>query len=183
MSYENAIATRLLATHCVCCGRALVDAISCELGVGPECRQGFNADLTSEGQKTANKLVYEASVAAVAGHISIVLAKAAEVRALGFGELAEKMERRFVNCEVKAAIKIEVEGSTYYVTTPYRRGKAEEFIQAWREIPGRKWDAKRKANAVPAGSKMALWKMLVKYFPGKSGVGPKGVFRLPKAVA
>jgi hypothetical protein len=44
MSYENAPATRLLATNCGCCGRQLVDAVSVEAGIGPECRKkhGYN---------------------------------------------------------------------------------------------------------------------------------------------
>lgn len=39
MGYENAPATKLLATHCCCCARPLVDAKSVELGIGPECRK------------------------------------------------------------------------------------------------------------------------------------------------
>lgn len=35
-SYETAPATRKLATHCVCCGRPLVDARSVSLGIGPK---------------------------------------------------------------------------------------------------------------------------------------------------
>src|SRR5687767_11998091 len=53
MTYENAPATRLLATRCACCHRALVDAESVERGVGPDCakRYGYGlaqgpADLT-----------------------------------------------------------------------------------------------------------------------------------------
>ena len=34
--YTQAPATLMLATNCVCCGRALVDAVSVELGIGPE---------------------------------------------------------------------------------------------------------------------------------------------------
>lgn len=45
MSYESAPATKMLATHCACCARPLVDAVSVEAGVGPECRRrhGFEA--------------------------------------------------------------------------------------------------------------------------------------------
>jgi gamma-glutamylaminecyclotransferase len=39
--YENAPATRLLATSCACCGRALLDAISVEAGIGPDCREKY----------------------------------------------------------------------------------------------------------------------------------------------
>ena len=41
MSYENAPATQLIATHCACCGRPLVDAASVERGVGPECARKY----------------------------------------------------------------------------------------------------------------------------------------------
>lgn len=39
MSYETAPATIMLATFCACCSRPLVDAVSVEAGVGPECRK------------------------------------------------------------------------------------------------------------------------------------------------
>jgi hypothetical protein len=44
MSYENAPATIMLATHCACCARSLVDAASIEAGMGPVCRKrhGYN---------------------------------------------------------------------------------------------------------------------------------------------
>lgn len=39
MSYENAPATRMLATHCASCGRPLVDSVSVNTGMGPDCRK------------------------------------------------------------------------------------------------------------------------------------------------
>lgn len=176
MSYENATATKLLATHCVCCGRALVDAISVELGIGPECRDGFNADLTDETRKIANKLVFEASVAATQGRIETVRANAAQIRAMGYGELAERMEKRFVKAEVKADIVIELVGNAYRVVTPYRRKEGQAFIQAWRNVPGRRWIGG--ANVVPVTSKMELWAVLQQFFAGKYAKGPKGVFKI-----
>lgn len=41
--YEAAAATRLLATHCICCRRPLLDAVSVEAGMGPVCRQRHGA--------------------------------------------------------------------------------------------------------------------------------------------
>lgn len=38
MTYLNAAATKFIATHCACCGRALVDSDSVQAAVGPECR-------------------------------------------------------------------------------------------------------------------------------------------------
>jgi hypothetical protein len=39
MSYENAPATKMLAVYCACCSRPLVDAVSVETGIGPDCRK------------------------------------------------------------------------------------------------------------------------------------------------
>ena len=39
MSYENAPATKMLATYCACCARPLLDAESVEVGMGPVCRK------------------------------------------------------------------------------------------------------------------------------------------------
>lgn len=38
-TYENAPSTKMLATHCCACGRALRDAVSVEAGMGPDCRE------------------------------------------------------------------------------------------------------------------------------------------------
>lgn len=179
-TYENAISTKMLATHCVCCGRALVDAISVELGIGPECRSGFNADLTEMTRRVANKLVFEASMAATAGLIPIVMEKAEEVRQLGYGELAERMEHRFVKAERKADIQISFQGGFYEVVTPYRRKNANAFVKAWREIPGRRWINGK--NVVPATSKKELWELLQEFFGGCYAMGPKGVFKIIKTI-
>ena len=40
-SYLTAPATKMLATHCAVCARALVDAKSVELGIGPDCRKKY----------------------------------------------------------------------------------------------------------------------------------------------
>ncbi len=39
MSYENSPACKLIATTCCCCGHPLVDAVSVEAGIGPDCRK------------------------------------------------------------------------------------------------------------------------------------------------
>lgn len=47
MGYEEAPATEMMASHCLLCGRPLVDAVSVETGIGPVCREkyGYGADL------------------------------------------------------------------------------------------------------------------------------------------
>lgn len=39
--YEDAVSTKLLATHCCMCNRPLCDARSVELGIGPICEKNF----------------------------------------------------------------------------------------------------------------------------------------------
>jgi hypothetical protein len=177
MSYEGAVTTKMLATNCVCCGRALVDAISVELGIGPECRDGFNGNMSDENRKMANSLVFQASIAATAGRIEEVREKAEQVKSLGFEELADKMVRRFKKAEVLASVVITQEGNVYKVVTPYRRKEAKEFVEAWREVPGRRWE--NGFNVVPVSSKGALWTLLKRFFHGKYAKGPLGVFKIP----
>jgi hypothetical protein len=43
-AYLSAPATRFVATHCACCGKALVDALSVERAIGPECYKRHGAD-------------------------------------------------------------------------------------------------------------------------------------------
>src|SRR3990172_2373124 len=126
-NYTNSTACRLLATNCVVCGRALVAAVSVELGIGPECRSHFRADLSTEVQKAANVLVYEAAIAAQTGKVTEVLALADRIeKECLMGELAAKIRERFTQAVAKAErnadITIEVVGNMYRVQTPYRRG-------------------------------------------------------------
>ena len=183
MSYQEAPATRMLATNCVCCGRPLVDACSVELGIGPDCRNGiFPEGVDEEDRMCANGLVFKASKAAQNGAAEDVVGFADEIRKLGFEGLAAKVERRFRDGVVKgvrdADIIIDEDGEALVVRTPYRRGAAKDFVSAWRSIPGRRWDGS--ANRVPKAQRKALWSLLRKFFPGKWGAGPKGAFRVPK---
>lgn len=182
--YTNAPATRLLATHCACCGRPLVDAVSVEYGMGPECRQdAFPEGVVDADRQAANKLVCEAAKAAQAGAVQAVLDLAEQIRALGFAVLADKVSRRFTEVAPEARkvdLTIEVfEGKNLLVKTPFRRKDADAFIAAWRAIPGRRYDRVRDANVIPAKEREALWNLLKRFFAGKWGKGPKGLFRVP----
>ena len=61
MSYVNAPATKMLATHCCVCHRPLLDAKSVELGIGPDClkRHGFNIDVPEVDRVEANFIVWQ----------------------------------------------------------------------------------------------------------------------------
>jgi hypothetical protein len=178
-SYENAPATIMLATHCCSCGRPLVDAISVELGIGPECRNGRTDGISQEQREVCNKLTHAAALAAQEGQVEKVRAFAAEIRSMGLVELAEKVEHRFKNAERLAKITIvSVDGGYLRVATPFRRKDSSEFVAAWRSIPGRRYQSGK--NLVPVSSKPQLWALLKRFFPGQFGKGPSGIFRIPK---
>lgn len=178
-AYENAPATKMLATNCVVCGRALVDAVSVEMGIGPECRKEYDGGISTEVRVEANKIVHAAAMAAGIGRISEVLAAADKIEALGLAVLASKMRRRFKNAERLAEIEIEeLPGGFYRVVTPYRRKDSKAFVAAWRGVPGRRWA--NGANVVPVASKTALWAVLKEFFGGRYAKGPKGVFKIPE---
>lgn len=180
MSYENSPATKMMATHCIICGRALVDAVSVERGVGPECYhhvQGNYVEVDPETHKKANEYVYKASLACQTGSISKVLEYAELIRGLGMNVLADKVAKRFRNASRNAEIVITVEGNELRVDTPFRRGAKDAFIAAWRAIPGRQF--RNGSNYIPLTQKKALYGLLKDYFGGKFATGPKGVFRIP----
>ena len=185
--YVNSPATKMLATNCLVCGRPLVDAVSVQTGVGPECRKNMDVFFISkEHQELANKLVYLAAIAVQNGKIQEVLGFAEQIEfQCQMPELAAKIRERFSDSARKASvhanITITVDGDRMFVKTPYRRGEAEEFKQAWRNIPGRRWRSDLRVNEIPVASKDQLWTLLGKFFPGKWGNGPKGVFRVPSA--
>ncbi len=95
MTYESAPATLLLATACACCGRALVDAVSVETGIGPECRKKFSVDVVTDeaARIEANKLVH--AVARKGVSKSTCRSICAQLDALGFTVLAARILKRF----------------------------------------------------------------------------------------
>lgn len=166
-NYENAPATRMLASNCACCSRALVDAKSVEIGVGPECRKrhGLDIDVDENTRIQANKIVYEI---ALEQNGPMVVEKCVELRELGFTALAARILHRL------KTIIITVEGDSLILKSPYD----PEAVQAIASIPGRRWDRDRKVNSIPALQKRALWDVLKRHYRGFMGVGPKGAFEI-----
>lgn len=95
MSYENAPATKLLATACAYCGRDLVDAVSVETGVGPECRKKYaiDSDASEEARKEANQIVFQLARKGVGNRIYLPAIE--RLAALGFEHLAARVAKRF----------------------------------------------------------------------------------------
>lgn len=166
-SYEDAPATRMLATHCACCGRPLVDAVSVEAGMGPECRRRHfvGAPVDEATRKEANKLIYEIALKQDGFGIAEPLDK---LRALGFDRLVKRIEQRAV------PIHIEEREGRLIVKTPYRK----DSLAAWRAIPGRIWDKEAKVNTVPAGQRHSLCSLLKRFYKGELAAGPKGTFEV-----
>ena len=179
MSYENAPATILLATHCCCCGKALVDAISVEMGIGPECRRGETDGISDEQRTLCNRLTYQAALASQKGNVEVVRKCAEAIKALGLETLADKVGKRFVNADRLAKIKVTESNGLLTVVTPFKRSMGAEFVNAWRNIQGRRYDRQSNGNIVPVASKGQLWDLLKTYFPGEFGTGPQGTFRVP----
>jgi len=182
MGYESATACRLLATHCVVCGRPLLDARSVELGIGPECREGIDGGIDEDIRTIANEHIFNAAIAAQNGNIPKVLLYADLIEKLGLPAIAEKVRTRFEKAtqtaKFNAKIEITERDGKLNVKTPFRRGRKDEFVDAMREIPGRRYKG-HGWNQFPVESKVALWKFLREFFPGVYGMGPKGVFRVP----
>lgn len=172
MSYENAPATEMLATHCAACGRPLLDAVSVEVGLGPVCRKrhGWNAaDVDEEARAEANKIVHQIAVEQTG---AAVLEGCAKLRELGFAKLADRVVKRVKPIEIE-----ETTDGRLAVKTPYRG----EAVNDWRRVPGRRFDRESKRNVIPASSKRALWELLKVHYAGEYGIGPKGAFEVPAA--
>jgi hypothetical protein len=172
MSYENAPATKMVATHCACCDRPLVDAKSVECGVGPVCREkhGFDIECNEEARAEANKLVY--SIAVDRDGLQVVDA-CKRLFELGFTNLVVAILKRIAAVQVALTDDTHPHGAERLaVRTPY----SVECVNRFRSIPGRRWDKESKLNTFPQASKGALWAALSELFAGQTGIGPKGPF-------
>jgi Family of unknown function (DUF6011) len=181
MSYENAPATILLATTCAACGRDLGDALSVELGIGPECRrkcgwtkrQGFGPGADADWKRAAKVL-------APSGHDALLVADDARtscnrlVHRLAIGDLDMDTTIRLIGAVASLGyrklaqactpalrkVTVETEGETLVVKADYN----ESFNAAVRSVPGARWDRERKVRVVPATSRAALWTAIVQGF-------------------
>lgn len=170
MSYENAPATKMLATQCCACGRPLVDAASVEAGMGPDCRARYGmSEINPEQREAANKLIYAIALKQdgpeVAGHL-------AGLRQLGLGALADRIVKRLASQYV-AVITDEANGG-FAVKASYELSMAANLGF----IPGRHWDKTRKLNVFAPGAKRAVFEALKKARPGGKCLGPRGEFHL-----
>lgn len=168
--YENAPATRMLATHCAACGRPLVDSVSVEAGMGPDCREkyGYNQEAPAEVRAEINGRVHEIAAGCAPG---VAIGHVLCIRAHGFDTLADKLE------QVLCAVEIEeVSADLIAIATPYRPDFApalKSAIKGWA-----RFDGETKRWLVPAAqqSRNAAWRVLREFFAGSIGKGPRGLF-------
>ncbi len=165
MSYEDASATRMLATYCAACGRPLLDAKSVEIGLGPDCRKrlGFDRPVEDAARQEANRIVYNIALEQTG---EIAIAGAEVLRGLGFEKLADRILERVVD------ISIRQDGDTLVVKAPYK----EEALAAWRSVPGREWKREEKLAVYPKSSRRAIYAVLCEFYNGALAIGPKGPF-------
>lgn len=164
MGYENAPATKMLATHCAACNRPLVDAVSVEIGMGPDCREKHGySDGPIEAREQANAAIHAIACDKSPGN---ALPAIATLEILGFTRLAKLIQTR-----LSAVVVEEIPGTfTLAVDTSYDPA----VVQAMRSIPGRRWDAQRKVNTFPVSSRGQLWSIIKRFYSGKMVLGPKG---------
>lgn len=94
MSYEDATATKLLATDCLCCGRPLLDADSVTVGVGPICRVKYGvASASGPNREEANRLIYEAALPDTSADRRLEIART--LSGFGYNKLAVLIVERF----------------------------------------------------------------------------------------
>jgi hypothetical protein len=188
MNYTNAAATALFATHCLFCGRPLLDANSVQTGVGPVCREkwGVNIEVDEESRETANKIIHEAALSATSNDRRVEIAT--QLDELGFGLVASKVRQRFL----KAAVTIETREMTFGPNAPVVEAYVvltgsynAEFVDALKaEVDWTKRtvlrDEKGKfvAWAFAPSAKTTIWNLIKVHFAGQTGFGPKGVFQI-----
>lgn len=201
MCYEDAAATKMLATRCAACGRKLVDATSVEASLGPICREQYYYEdalpITPQvlGRVTAALLGVEdpevrekVGEAVQAGdsrraanllvyHIALLQKDPAAfpmiraIKALGYEALADRIEERL---SVKITLTLDEDSGELTIKTPYHPA----FVAAIKTVKGRKFDVDDKSWSVPYTARKAVWAALQAAFPGEDAVGPQGPFTI-----
>lgn len=167
--YENAPSTKMLASRCAVCARALRDVVSVQMGIGPDCREkyGFDVEVDETTRSAANKLIHNIAVYQTGARC---IPMVNELRTLGFGKVASRIEHRL------AKIVIERAAGVIKVRTPYDVG----FIEWCKGVKGRrcvKDEAGEFWNVFPADAAKLVWNRIEKTFAlGTLGIGPKGLF-------
>lgn len=205
MNYENAPATKLLATHCACCARPLVDSVSVEAGMGPTCRKvhGYNkaqaepdwgavlrlsddliavAEIFPGGDARVAEAAWRLGgletrrVANLAVYRIALAQRGPEALQLAAVVRALGFTRLADRVEERLAqVRIELAGDEYVVRAPF----SELFnARLGEQHQSRRWDPENKCWRVKSPFRGFLFNALKAAFPGVAAVGPKGAFVL-----
>jgi len=181
MSYQNAPATRMLASHCAVCGNPLVDARSVETGIGPVCRRrhgygsaqadpdlveakralaeaerlgapGIEVGEDPDPRQLANRAVYHIAAQPEARYVASLVEA---ISVLGFRKLAG-----VIACRRLGAITVEQSGDVLTVKAPFNQC----FNERVRSLPGQHFDRKARVRKIPIRHRRALWSVLRECF-------------------
>lgn len=183
MSFAQAPATKLVATHCCVCARPLVDAESVDSGIGPVCaeRTGLmRASLSAEARAEANRIVHRLAILQCSPEAAPLLRR---LREIGLVALAARIETRFADL-----VSVRIERREQGLALRFRKIDGPKFaalVQDLRKVPGRYFDQRAKVNTIPdvSASRSALRRVLAIHFPGALLAGPSGLARIPGAEA
>jgi len=184
MGYEDATATKIMATNCACCGRPLVDAKSVETGMGPICRKkyGYGVDVSEDARKRANAIIYALAVAVSTDSVTLEsMESVSELRALGFPLIADIF--LFNGASISVEVREHEGEDRYFVRAPY---DPDFNHDSW--FKGR-FGVKCPATLTPSKKKVfhwtfpktqaareRIWAALVKHHAGRMAIGPNGPF-------
>lgn len=184
MSYEQAPATKMVATHCAFCARPLVDAQSVETGVGPVCRERHMVpdSASNEHRPEANRLIHQIARLQKGPEVRQLLVRLDD---LGYRKAAarirKRLRRRFIREQQQSAPKVRIsyeDGRILVKATP--KGAAfRPYLNRCRDIIGRRWHDAIKSNSFPEAAKPQVWALLRDFFAGAQAEGPKGTFVIP----
>lgn len=171
--YENAKATAMLATHCACCSKPLLDVQSVEIGMGPVCRKKYAVeDISEVAREEGNKLVYMIAKYQKGEQVDKAVARLKE---LGFSKLVERINKRL---RKRPSVKIDYNKDRMQLKAYIPVDMWQNWIAALRQVPGRKYEGSG-LNSFPISRKREVYQLLCEFLPGKAGVGPKGDFIIP----
>lgn len=188
VAYASAPAVALVATQCAVCARPLVDALSVEGGIGPECRRkyGYDSADTDADIVTAWKIMTAIGVPPAGGEAPVRMANRLVARialhqtgpdaqqatiavyALGYRSLAGRIAHRI------GAVFVSTSETGFYVRAPYSEAFAGLHVG--------QYDGATKVRTVAAADKARLWRALVASFPAYLLVSEKGMSVIPKEV-
>lgn len=204
MSYEQAPATAFVATACACCGRALLDAISVEAGIGPDCRAKYGygeAQGPADWTRAAVLLGGASGVQAIGGEAlvdawavdpqraaNILVRLIAGGRPVGGERLPSHVGgkgalvaalgslgfAKLAHKLARRAFGVQVEDAGAGLLK-VRAPYCEAFNDAIKRVPGQRWLAAEKVRTVPASARAALWQAIRESYPAGTIVwGSKG---------